>query len=327
MKRILVLGIALVLTGLVATTALGGDIGARAAAMGGAYTAVADDGTAPYWNPAGITQIKYLTLTPAVGLGGDFSSLFDILDGTVTDFVEFETTGSAMAGLTTRWVGFNYLADFNATGKGDSSDWQGTAWGQGFGVLTIAGTFGKNLSVGINCKMMKAEYGNVHAVTLGQGSFSADASGYFYDLGVLYKVNNSLKLGLMGRNLAGNIKWNNSSYETLGPVPPSEPTPPEGLDKTYVAGLAYSPYKSLVIAADFENIDAVNDDYDEFRRHLGLEQALLWNSIKLRLGAFTKNDSYIRTAGLGLKLGPILLDIGAQYAEEISGFATAGLKF
>jgi hypothetical protein len=31
-------------------------IGVRAAGMGGAFTAVADDGTAPFWNPAGLAS-------------------------------------------------------------------------------------------------------------------------------------------------------------------------------------------------------------------------------------------------------------------------------
>ena len=33
-------------------------VGARATAMGGAFTAIADDATALYWNPAGLSQIK-----------------------------------------------------------------------------------------------------------------------------------------------------------------------------------------------------------------------------------------------------------------------------
>lgn len=33
-------------------------VGARALALGGAYTAIADDGTAFYWNPAGLAQIS-----------------------------------------------------------------------------------------------------------------------------------------------------------------------------------------------------------------------------------------------------------------------------
>jgi hypothetical protein len=38
-------------------------IGVRASGMGGAFTAVADDGTAPYWNPAGLASGAYVGLT------------------------------------------------------------------------------------------------------------------------------------------------------------------------------------------------------------------------------------------------------------------------
>lgn len=38
-------------------------VGARALAMGGAFTAVADDATAQYWNPAGLTKIENIEAT------------------------------------------------------------------------------------------------------------------------------------------------------------------------------------------------------------------------------------------------------------------------
>src|SRR5580704_17462652 len=38
-------------------------VGARALTMGQAYTAVADDATAVYWNPAGMTQIENRSAT------------------------------------------------------------------------------------------------------------------------------------------------------------------------------------------------------------------------------------------------------------------------
>jgi hypothetical protein len=38
-------------------------VGARALAMGGAFTAVADDATAAYWNPAGLVKIENIELT------------------------------------------------------------------------------------------------------------------------------------------------------------------------------------------------------------------------------------------------------------------------
>src|SRR4030067_505451 len=34
-------------------------VGPRAMGMGGAFTAVADDATAPYWNPAGMVYLPY----------------------------------------------------------------------------------------------------------------------------------------------------------------------------------------------------------------------------------------------------------------------------
>jgi hypothetical protein len=38
-------------------------VGARALAMGGAFTAIADDATASYWNPAGLTKIENIEAT------------------------------------------------------------------------------------------------------------------------------------------------------------------------------------------------------------------------------------------------------------------------
>ena len=38
-------------------------VGARALAMGGAFTAIADDATAAYWNPAGLVKIEHIEAT------------------------------------------------------------------------------------------------------------------------------------------------------------------------------------------------------------------------------------------------------------------------
>ena len=54
-------------------------VGSNAVGMGGAYTAVADDATAMYWNPAGLSfhiQRKYTSITQT----GLRTSLLTILD-------------------------------------------------------------------------------------------------------------------------------------------------------------------------------------------------------------------------------------------------------
>lgn len=64
MRRILPQSVVLALLGLLALSApvLGAPssgAGVRSLGMGGAYTAVADDASAPSWNPAGITQLSF----------------------------------------------------------------------------------------------------------------------------------------------------------------------------------------------------------------------------------------------------------------------------
>lgn len=64
-------------------------IGARATAMGGAYTALANDGTALYWNPAGLVQIEKTEILAMYNMHfqeinqGYFSLTFQFLGGTL----------------------------------------------------------------------------------------------------------------------------------------------------------------------------------------------------------------------------------------------------
>ena len=72
MKSLVRLSIALALaavltTGLFANGLNLNGFGARATAMGGAYVSLANDVTAVFWNPAGLTQLKKGTF----GLAGD----------------------------------------------------------------------------------------------------------------------------------------------------------------------------------------------------------------------------------------------------------------
>jgi hypothetical protein len=63
-------------------------IGVRAAGMGGAFTAVADDGTAPFWNPAGLASGSLVGLT---------------IDGNV-----FDRESALFLGLATPPLGVSY---------------------------------------------------------------------------------------------------------------------------------------------------------------------------------------------------------------------------
>src|SRR3954469_7090703 len=70
-------------------------VGVRAAGMGGAFTAVADDGTAPYWNPAGLASGSFVGVT---------------LDANVLD-----RQSGAFLGLATPPLGLSYFRTATST--------------------------------------------------------------------------------------------------------------------------------------------------------------------------------------------------------------------
>lgn len=123
-------------------------IGVRASGMGGAFTAVADDGTAPYWNPAGLASGAF------VGLTLDVNSL-DRQSGT-------------FVGLATPPLGLSYFRTSTST-VGSRSDRNGG--GQSVTVHHAGATVVQ--SIGDQGLAVGATLGVVHGN--GATAFSADA--------------------------------------------------------------------------------------------------------------------------------------------------------
>ncbi|HBL35414.1 MAG TPA: hypothetical protein DDZ55_01240 [Firmicutes bacterium] len=91
-----------------------------------------------------------------------------------------------------------------------------------------------------------------------------------------------------------------------------------------LGGALKLPVVGTLLAADYQ-IPFSNNAKGSF--HVGLEQPIL-NLIFLRVGGYTTDDEFCLTAGLGGKLGPLLLDLAAVQGKERSGyFLTGGLKF
>ena len=110
-------------------------VGARAASMGEAFTALADDGTSLYWNPAGLIQIKQRELSATYNLWfqgisqGYVSFGFPSLGGTVglgANYVD-------MGGIEGRDEQGNPTGDFGASDAhlfaGYADKFKNTSWG------------------------------------------------------------------------------------------------------------------------------------------------------------------------------------------------------
>ena len=149
-------------------------VGSRAIGMGNAFTAVADDATAGFWNPAGLIQWQGVKL---FGL----NKFHDRAD------YRFDPKG----------VGYSY--------RGYSLFWGNKiALGVESGVpdfnyYSIAHQFGPYLAAGVSLKFKRRHPSDVYQF------FGYEAA---YDIGLLFKPRPNLKFGCLLQNLDGyGLQW------------------------------------------------------------------------------------------------------------------------
>lgn len=249
-------------------------IGTRAIGMGGAFVAVADDATAAYWNPAGLTTGAFFSLLV------DHTSTQTRLDPSKPD-----SPGTAQAGIivglstNTRALSYYRLRINQIERSPDAAVSADPAGRDQWGEATLRSVVTHNMaltgaqlmypgvSVGSTVRYVRGSYG-VGAVTTG-----ATTDGWLnearslrrnsqnkVDLDVGLKVGGEvLQVGLVARNLL------QPSFDG-----------PDGssirLDRQVRAGVAVHPVGQLVVAADVDlsRLETVHGD----RRNvaLGAEQ-------------------------------------------------------
>ncbi len=352
MKRILVSTLTILILLSLSLPAWGNiGLGTRAMGMGGAFTAVADDESAFYWNPAGITQVRFVSVMIGAGAQGeDFDFIMDTIDK-VSDMEELNPEDfeqgrgylglGLIGGITTRYVGVNFYSEtYGIAESVTENDLYVGVNNFTYGAVTLAGNFGEKFSVGLNLKKVvvgSGESGVYIDTETPEDSISyteyEEGDSLAYDIGVLYRLSDQVRFGFTARNLGGevNLKGEGIDYADGG----TEYSLPEftaDLPRDYAIGISYRPFKNTLLAFDVQKSEAsLTPKQTRFR--FGFEQTALWNIIALRLGAFTNKDEPLAlTAGLGFKLGP--LSIGVSYLKEElydeeteAASVTAGIRF
>ena len=255
----------------------------RGAAMGDAYTALADDPLGIYYNPAGIAFMKRGAISYAHHIYPyDGSTLKGDSAGIVLPLGNF-----AMGLAPTRFKDTYSSIWYDSYGSGnETSDEQLT-----IAPLAIAGRFG-NLAVGVSAKLYSDKYSSRYTYS---GTYSAYNGAYegssrttAFDVGAVLNID-KLRLGFAGQNVAGKIE-------------------DFGLIKTLRFGLAY--------AGDILTADRVSEKRPSYYSdttfnyfNVGGELSLL-DTIKLRGGWRIREEKSMGgpTLGLGLNLGNFGLD-------------------
>ena len=151
-------------------------VGARAAAMGEAFTAVADDSTSLYWNPAGLARLEE----------GELSAMYNMwFEGIGQGYVSlgFPLLGGTMG------MGANYVTMGDLEGRDEAGNPTGTFKASDLGISAgFAGRLGR-LLLGLSGGMVRS-------------TIAADTqSAFLGTVGGLLEIGQSFSVGVAAQNL------------------------------------------------------------------------------------------------------------------------------
>ncbi|OGI11026.1 MAG: hypothetical protein A2Y40_00070 [Candidatus Margulisbacteria bacterium GWF2_35_9] len=179
---------------------------ARAVGLSNAFSALADDYTALYLNPAGLIQLS------SMQFGMMQNTMLDSIFSLNSGFVyPMENMTLAIGGNYSGVSGIPVTGIDPSTGRiisTGSSDYSNLVLTMGLASkFKTPITKGENLSLGITGKLMMENVG---------GGLSANGSGFNADFGALYQVDPVLSLSLVYRNfLPSTIQWNTNSKSNM----------------------------------------------------------------------------------------------------------------
>lgn len=269
--------------------------GARAMGMGGAFTAVADDATAMYWNPSAVGS-KLISGNAAVGLSGiaNLEALKALMDP--AQLMDLEgphgVGGTMLLGVNFGSIGLVGIMDGDASVVREGHSVEGEAnlrVSNGIGAARDVITWGNGLfgvRAGLVARAIKAERTTLKVEPIvGQTEENQTGKGYAIDLGMQVRVTDIFTAGGSVRNAIGELTWDDEK---------------ESLTTEYRLGVAVQPpLLGLTVAADI----AVPGEL-----RYGVEKTLFFGGLRLRAGQIRNDVGTWTTAGAGLALGPVAFD-------------------
>lgn len=299
-------------------------IGPKAYGMGGAFTAIADDASSLYWNPAGLAQSGMVGGELSFGVHG--TALEDLTQLAQSIAQGQIVKDTPLEGSVTTFMGANMKSYSGGVIRIDRlypDGLKGFHYSQMVGNLAFAHQLNRPLfnmgktSFGVNLKLIQGEMTNY----LLDGQTSYIGQGFGIDAGVLFQLADLLHIGATVKNIGPDLKLINNE-EMIQTQP---------LEKTATLGIAVKvPVIGTTIAGDLEH-----DINSNLRTaHMGFNQNLLLGLFSVRGGMYAPLDQLEEktlTAGLGLNLITFHgnLSVGSQdlFKEDLNGILSISMKF
>lgn len=256
-------------------------VGPRAIALGNTFTAVPNDVTALYWNPAGIADIRYSEYQFT-----HINWLFDIKYEQLYGAMNVGKGKNRVIGIGLLYLyqeEFPIINDYLTTGETFKSDDLIINLGYAF-------QFTKNFAAGIGAKFIKDSLGDI------------SSSGISFDLGAIYKMElfnfsylpyNNFNIGLTVKDIAPSSRINSVT---------------SSLPMKIKLGLLYIPWKYAQVLTDVGyNMDT------GFQFNIGAEFLPAWY-IQPRVGLNFENGKANFSTGVGAGYTIDVYRIGINYA-------------
>ena len=264
-------------------------VGALPAGLGNAFTAIADDGSAPFFNPAGLCQIK----------GTRVGAMYNIMSLDRMNYQASIIVGSKRDAA--------LAITFNSFGVGDIIE---VLPGQGPSGDTFSAT---DMAIGISAggKIIPLLSIGAGAKYIMQSIDENKATGFAFDLGALVAspVSNGLikqiRAGASLLNLGGKMKWDTDSDHE------DEILPTLRLGAS--ADLQLTSFDVIGTAEISQSLGREGDQKNDFKLHLGVE-GWLANLFAIRAGL----DGEDFTMGASILFGDFRFDYAyiTDYLDE-----------
>ena len=261
-------------------------VGARALGMGGAYVAIADDGSAVYWNPAGLSQLQKREVS--FMHASRFSGLVHV---NFFNFVFPDKNGNAF-GISYFRMGIDDIPKSTKLDQFDRPIIEGYMQDTEHALfLSFSHSLAENFFVGGNLKTIRQTVG------------SNSSMGFGFDFGTLYRFSNSFSVGMNLQDIAGTyVFWDTGHKDVRKPTLKwgfalSSPIP-------FLAGKA-----TLAVNQNFRFEGKNSENYFSIGEIAGSDfqfggEIMLLNILALRAGMERENF----TGGAGFRLKFIQID-------------------
>jgi hypothetical protein len=283
--------------------------------MGGAYTSIASDASALYWNPAGISSLeKYQAFF-------NYSNLFSDLDINLNYFafvIPAEDIGSFGISVTALDYGdMDVTTEYYPEGTGEKFSAGSYAFG-----LSYAKSLTEWFSAGITVKYITEEI------------FNSSANGFAFDAGTLFLTPfYEIKFAVMISNYGPPMSMSGEDLLIRYDSDPSRQGNNETVDAYYKTDDFELPLNLQIgISKDFQffdgqkliiAVDATHPSDNLEYANVGAEFSFLDNLIAIRggyNGLFLEDNTKGLTLGVGLNYGLGIFSLGFDYSYQESKY-------